>query len=253
MDRGTDRPGRPQPYAACGAHRRPANRAGAETSRAREGPQAEAQVLASGFPAGPWARQLILPTSDSSSVNGDSDYRLGGLLRTQDIVVMREGARCLPSGTHSTDGIFFLLNPSTAFTFSPLPSPLALWSTPVQLPHFPEHLSGVLGPPCSYTLLPQPMAPSPCLPTPGKCQGLAQCHLLWKLPHPVPWAVSCSFSEPRISVNPAPSLLLVDDFKASAFLFWVCPPQQTSNHSLPRMVCPSLSPSPLQLLSADAC
>lgn len=65
------------------------NRAGAETSRAR------AQVLARGFPAGPGARYLILATSGSSFVNGDRGYRLGGLLRIQDIMVMREGAQCL--------------------------------------------------------------------------------------------------------------------------------------------------------------
>lgn len=57
--------------ALCRAGRRD-NGVGAETRRDGGGPQAEARVLARGFPAGPGARHLILSTSGSSFVNGDS-------------------------------------------------------------------------------------------------------------------------------------------------------------------------------------
>lgn len=53
-----------------------------------------------GFPAGPWARALLLPASVSSFVNGNNDYHAGGLLRTQDIGVIKEGAQYLPHKGH---------------------------------------------------------------------------------------------------------------------------------------------------------
>lgn len=55
---------------------------------------------------------------------GTVTYRLGGLLRIQDIVVIREGAQCLPSGTRSTDSVLFLRGPRKALAFSSLPSPV---------------------------------------------------------------------------------------------------------------------------------
>lgn len=167
--------------AGWGAHGRPGNRAGAETSRAGE---ARGPGLRFWLGASP-----LDPGQDASS----SQLRLLICKRGQGLPPGRSAEDTGHRGHEGGSPVPVKLGHIQQTAFSSSPTPAKPSPSARSLPLLP---SGQLQPNCpasqgiSVVSSGHPVAAC-CCPTPGKGQGLAQCHLPWKL-SPVPWAVSCS-------------------------------------------------------------